>query len=131
MSNNNTIQIKTSDIKKVYNVEMDGRAWQMKSPGAGDELRMGQMQRRIKRLTAKVDNDTATDSDYDDLDKLENDMLGFFDKLFTDTTPDNSEVKEWVRNTPIHVLVKAVEMIKEQSEAKEVNKQNEQTGNAS
>jgi hypothetical protein len=107
-------QIKTSDYTKVYDIEVDGEHWQMKSPGAGDELIMGQAQRRMKLLNAKIDNGTATSEDLDLYDELEKSMFDLVTKIFKDTTPDNHNVKKWVLNTPMQVIIKAIESIKTQ-----------------
>jgi hypothetical protein len=111
------LQIKTSDLNKVYKVEVDGQAWTMKAPGAGDELKMGQAQRRIALIDKKIKDGVAVEADYDLYDELERSMFTIFTKIFKDGTDDNSQVEEWVKNTPLAVIIMATESIKEQANA--------------
>lgn len=117
------IQIKTSDLNKVYKIEVDGEAWEMRSPGAGDELRLGQVQRRVAQIDKKIKDGTATDADYDLYDQLERTMYEMFENMFRDSTEDNAHVKEWVKNTPMAIITAAISSIKDQIVAGEDKKE--------
>lgn len=119
------IQIKTNELNKVYKIEVDGEAWEMRSPGAGDELRLGQAQRRITQIDKKIKDGTATDADYDLYDQLERTMYDVFTNMFKDSTEDNSHVKEWIKNTPMAIITTAITSIKDQIVASEDKKEAE------
>jgi len=111
--------IKTADYIKPVSVNMDGKSWTMTAPGAGTELKMGQIQRRLGLLEKKVENNTANEEDLDKYDRLESETYGYFKKLFKDSTEDNSEVEEWLQATPIGVVYAIIEDIKDQKQAKD------------
>lgn len=117
------IQIKTSELNKVYKIEVDGEAWEMRSPGAGDELRLGQVQRRVAQIDKKIKDGTATDADYDLYDQLERTMYEMFENMFKDSTENNANVKEWVKNTPMAIITAAITSIKDQIVASEDKKE--------
>lgn len=119
------IQIKTSELNKVYKIEVDGEAWEMRSPGAGDELRLGQVQRRVAQIDKKIKDGTATDADYDLYDQLERTMYEMFENMFKDSTENNANVKEWVKNTPMAIITAAISSIKDQIVAGEDKKEAE------
>lgn len=111
-----------SDIKKIDTnlyvkegkVEIDGKVWSIKLPGAGTELRMSKVQRRTALLSKKVENGTATEDDLDRLDELEDEFYLFFISIFDDGK-GGAEVKEWADSTPLAIIQKAFEDIKEQA----------------
>lgn len=111
-------EVKTIDTKqyiKEGKVSVDGQLWEVKLPGAGTELRMGKVKRRIDLLSKKVDNGTATEEELDRLDNFEDEMFGFFKGIFKDATKDNSEVEKWVEETPTAFIMQAIEDIREQA----------------
>lgn len=109
-------EIKTSNYVKSKKILVDGNTWTMTVPGAGDELALSQAQRRMKMLQSKLESGTATESDYDLMDKLESRTYDMFVKIFKDETKDNSQVKEWVNATPLEVIGAIFQDIKKQAE---------------
>jgi len=111
------------DIKKVdttkYNkegkVNVDGKIWSIKLPGAGKELRLSKAQRRLKFLQKKIDSGNYDESDLDAYDNLEDFTYNFFYEMFQDGTEDNSEVKAWMDDTPLAIIVQSFEDIKSQA----------------
>lgn len=112
-----------SDIKKVdtskYNkegkVDVDGKLWDIKLPGAGKELKLSKAQRRLKFLQKKVDSGDYNEADLDTYDQLEDFTYNFFYEMFQDGTEDNSEVKKWMDETPLAIIVQSFEDIKTQA----------------
>ena len=73
----------------------------------------------------KIDSDKYTDEDLDKYEEYNNkfkeseqEVFDFFQTIFKDETEDNSEVKEWVANTPTAIIQLAFEDIKEQANNK-------------
>ena len=97
-----TRKVDTSKYTKEGKVEVDGKLWTVKLPGAGTELRISKAQRRLAFLEKKIDR-------YDELEQF---MFDFFKGVFTDSTKDNSEVTEWIENTPGAIIIQAFEDIK-------------------
>lgn len=110
------ITINTSKYMGEKRVVIDGNDWKVTLPGAGEELRMSQAQRRIKLLDKKIEDGSATEADYDLYDKLEADMLQRFVDMFNDGSKDNKTVKDWVNNTPFAIIAASFEEVKKQSE---------------
>lgn len=123
------IKISTSDYNKEGKVEVDGKIWSVKLPGAGSELRLSQTFRssklygaRIANLDKKIDDGTVTDEELDKYEEYvfkyeesEKEILDFFVSVFKDDTKDNSEVKLWVEETPTAIIQLAFESIKGQA----------------
>ena len=126
------VKISTSKHIKEGKVDIDGHIWTVKLPGAKTELRMSQVFRdnklyaaRIANLDKKIDSDKYTDEDLDKYEEYNNkfkeseqEVFDFFQTIFKDETEDNSEVKEWVANTPTAIIQLAFEDIKEQTNNK-------------
>ena len=112
-------EIKTSNYVTSKKILVDGEEWTMTAPGAGDELALGQAQRRSEMIQKKIDANTASDEDYDTYERLENRMFELFAKVFRDSTPDNSQVKAWLNATPVSVIYAILEDIQKQVQAKE------------
>lgn len=106
------VSISTDKYTKEGKVEVDGKIWSVKLPGAGTELKLSQAQRRIKVLDKKIESDNATEEDLDRYDQYEKTIYDVFLNVFKDSTKDNSEVKEWVENTPFAIIMLAFEDIK-------------------
>lgn len=131
------IRVNTSKYTKSGKVEVDGMVWNVKLPGAGTELRMGQVQReaktteaRIKNLENKLDNGTATDEEIDRFEelcnrslRLQKESMAVFLSVFNDGTKDNASVKKWLDETPSAIQFRVFEDVKNGGEAK-----NEATG---
>lgn len=107
-------EIKTSNYIKSKKILVDGKEWEMRPPGAGDELALNQGKRRSERLEQKIKDGTATDADYDTYDRIENNMYNIFRKMFKDKTEDNSEVNAWLSSTPMIVIMAILEDISKQ-----------------
>lgn len=108
-------EIKTSNYIKSKKILVDGKEWEMRPPGAGDELALNQGKRRSERLEQKIKDGTATDQDYDTYDRIENNMYNIFRRMFKDTTEDNSEVNAWLSSTPMVVIMAILEDISKQA----------------
>lgn len=123
------LKISTANYNKQGKVEVDGHIWTVRLPGAGTELRLSQAMRssklygsRISLLDKKIDNKEITEAELDKYEEYakkyeenEQAILSFFTGIFQDDTPDNSEVKQWVEDTPTAIIEMAFTDIKEQS----------------
>ena len=107
-----TRKVDTSKYTKEGKVEVDGKLWTVKLPGAGTELRISKAQRRLAFLEKKIESGKYDEVDLDRYDELEQFMFDFFKGVFTDSTKDNSEVTEWIENTPGAIIIQAFEDIK-------------------
>lgn len=119
------ISITTSDYLEEKYIQVDGKDWKIKLPGAGAEMRISQATRRMEFLDKKIKNGTAEEKDLDLYDKLEAGTLEIFEEMFNDGTEENQSVKDWVRNTPMPVILAAFDEIKRQAEE---NKKADQPG---
>lgn len=111
-------EIKTSNYIKTQKILVDGNEWEMHPPGAGDELALAQGKRRAERLEKKIKDGSASDEDYDTYDRIEKNMYNIFSKMFKDSTPDNSQVNNWLNTTPMVVIMAILEDITNQAQAK-------------
>lgn len=125
------IKINTGKYLTGGKIEVDGKIWDVKLQGAGSELRYSQAQRqaklysaRLANLDKKIEAGTATDADldkYEDYSNIytENEQIIYSEltKMFTDGTADNSEVKEWLNNTPTFAVMLAFEEVNNGIEA--------------
>lgn len=105
------IKINTSSYTKEGKVEIDGHLWTVKLPGANTELMLNQAQRRITVLDKKVEAGNATEEDLDRYDGYEQTIFSVFQNIFQDGSNDNSEVKAWLEETPMAIIVKSFEDI--------------------
>lgn len=106
--------VDTSKYTRSGKVLVDGMNWDVILPGAGKELEYSKMMRRANFLQKKVDAGTADEKDLDRLDELEAKSIEYFAGIFKDTTKDNSEVKAWVNDTPMGIIIQSLEDIKAQ-----------------
>lgn len=113
------VKITTSKYNKSGKVDIDGKIWSVKLPGAGTELRLSQAQRRLKVLDKLVESGNATEEDLDRYDAYEKTIYNIFFNMFRDSTDDNSEVKEWVEETPLAIIMLSFEDIKSQANGEE------------
>jgi ASC-1-like (ASCH) protein len=109
------IKINTGKYNKQGKVDVDGKIWTVKLPGAGTEMRLSQAQRRLTMLDQKVENKTATEEDLDKYDSYELVVYETFKNMFKDNTKNNSEVSKWVEETPLAIMVQVFEDLKEQA----------------
>ena len=106
-------RVDTSKYTRSGKVDIDGKLWAVNLPGAGKELQMAKAQRRMKFLDKKLTAGTETEADLDKYDELEDYMFEFFNGIFEDGTENNAEVREWINDTPMGIILKAFEDIKE------------------
>jgi hypothetical protein len=118
MSDNITT-VDTSKYKTKGKVNVDGKVWEVKLPGAGTELKMSRHKRRQEFLAKKIEKGIATEEDLDKYDEIDEFFFDFFRDMFQDGTEDNNSVHEWVDSTPMAVILQAFEDIKEQASKKE------------
>lgn len=109
------IKISTGKYNKDGKVDIDGKIWTVKLPGASTELRLNQAQRRLTLLDKKVQAGTATEEDLDKYDEYEQVIYSTFTNIFQDGTKDNTEVKAWIADTPMAIIALALEDIKSQA----------------
>lgn len=108
-------EIKTGNYVKPLKINLDGNEWTMTSPGAGTEIRMGQIQRRITILDKKIADGTANDDDLDKYDEYEKQSFEYLLKIFSDSTPDNLNVKKWLESIPLGVANQIISDIAKQA----------------
>lgn len=112
------IKINTSQYTREGKVDIDGNIWSIRLPGAASDLRMSQQQRRLKVLEKKVESGDATDEDLDRCDRIELELYDDLKKIFNDGTKDNASVIKWMDGTPLAVIIKVIEDIKEQADGR-------------
>lgn len=112
-------EIKTSKYVKPLKVNIDGNDWTMITPGAGTEIRMGQIQRRITILDKKIKDETATDEDLDKYDEYEKQSFEYLLAIFKDGTEDNASVAKWLKSIPLSVANEIILDINTQKNEKE------------
>lgn len=105
------LEIKTSDLVKTTRIKIDSNDWQVKPFGAGYQLSLTQAGRRVKLLTKKIEDGTATEKDYDLCDKLEKQLVSIYSEILSDGTEENKSVKKWVEETPLQILTKIFKQI--------------------
>lgn len=135
------IKISTNKYTKQGKVDIDGNIWDAVLPGAGTELRFSQASRackmqeaRLALLDKKINDGTITAAELDQYEEYakkfeENEAIIYdiFTKTFRDSTPDNSDVKKWIDETPTSIIMLAFEDVKSQGEDKNEEK-NDSTG---
>jgi hypothetical protein len=123
------LKISTSKYTKQGKVDVDGHIWNVVLPGAGSELRFSQASRackmnaaRIALLDKKIDNGTVTEEELDKYEQFsktyednERIVYNIFQNTFRDETEENTEVKEWINNTPTSIIMLAFEDVKSQA----------------
>lgn len=113
------VKISTNKYTKQGKVDIDGKIWSVNLPGAGTELKLSQAQRRLKVLDKKVEAGDATEEDLDRYDGYEKTIYDVFFNMFKDSTDDNSEVKAWIEETPMAIIMLAFEEIKGKANGKD------------
>lgn len=122
----NAISVNTGKYKQDKSIKIDGHVWKIVAPGAKTELMISQSSRLAKLYALKIDTidkkieaGTYTDNDVveyekacDDLSKHEKEIMSVFEKTFKDNTPDNSEVKAWIDETPTAIISSVFEEFK-------------------
>lgn len=130
MAENKPIRINTSKYTTQGFVEIDGNVWKVVLSGAGTELRFSQASRacklygsRIDLYDKKIESGNITEEELDKyeeyVEKYESNervIYNIFQNTFRDDTPDNSEVKKWVDETPTAIIMLAFEDVKDQAQ---------------
>lgn len=120
------IKISSDKYNKKGKVDIDGKIWSVKLPGARTEMVLSQAFRasklhgaRIDLIDKKITTETATEADLEKYEEAcekytasETSIYNFLAGMFKDETPDNSEVKKWLDETPTAVVMMAFEDIK-------------------
>lgn len=102
-----SVTITTNDFIKTKKVLIDGMDWEFIAPGAGLSLELSRLAREI------TENKEATTEEQT---KMIETMFEYYGSIFRDKTKDNSEVKKWLRNTPIETIGLVVAEVQKQSE---------------
>jgi len=119
------LKINTKKFQTGGKVEVDGKVWDVKLKGAGSELRYSQAQRQVKlyaarlaNLDKKIDAGQVTDDELDQYQEYsniyeDNERIVYqeLETMFRDSTDDNSEVKQWLNETPIFAVIMAFEEV--------------------
>lgn len=127
------IKISTQKYIKNGKVDIDGHIWDVTLPGAGTELRFSQASRacklweaRMNLLNKKIEASTVTEEELDRYEEYktkfeENERIiyAIFTSTFKDGTADNTEVKKWVDETPMALIMMAFDDVKEQANSDE------------
>lgn len=105
-----SISITTKDFVKSQPIEitdLEGVAheWEFVSPGAGLSLELSKIARELSQNTEATAEDQS---------KMLDSMFEYYGSIFRDKTEDNSEVKRWLRETPIETIGLAVSEINKQ-----------------
>lgn len=139
------IKISTSKYIKQGKVDVDGNIWDVVIPGAGTELRFSQASRMLKLYGARVDNlekkfdaldrdqKSVPDADLDLYEEYsakyrENEQIVYeiLQHTFKDGSEDNATVKQWLHDTPMVIIMKAFDDLKQQTSG--VNDQGAEDG---
>lgn len=113
------MNISTAKFNKARHVRIDEISMVFKAPGSRSELAFSQMQRRYQVLEKKVNDQTITEQELDRLDKLEEEMFGYFSEIITGDGESDSQVKQWLDDTPMSVIHATIEELKTQLEDKD------------
>ena len=115
------IKISTGKYNKQGKVDIDGHIWTVSLPGASTELRLNQAQRRLTMLDRKVKDGSITEEELDKYDEFEKTIYDTFLNIFQDDTEENAEVTKWVNETPLAIIVMALEDIKASANGQETS----------
>lgn len=90
-----SVTITTQDFIKTKRVQIDGMDWEFISPGAGLSLELSRLAREVTE-----NKDASTEEQT----KMVETMFEYYASIFKDSTKDNSQVKAWLRKTPIETI---------------------------
>ena len=119
-----SISISTKElVKKGIEFEIEDlsgnkHVWEYRTPGAGLMLELSRASRKSAELEAKLVKGEASDKDRKEQEQLLELAFDFYGSIFKDQTKDNSEVKQWLRETPMDLISLVVEEVQKQSESK-------------
>lgn len=102
-----SVSISTKDFVKVKKIQIDGQDWDFIAPGAGLSLELSRLAREV------TENKDATAQEQTAMIET---MFEYYGSIFRDSTKDNSQVKKWLRSTPIESLPLIVAEINRQFE---------------
>ena len=109
------IKISTGKYTKDGKVDVDGKIWTVQLIGVATDMKLRQAQRWLTLLQNKIDNGIATEEDLDKYDEYDKVQYEVFVGMFKDDTPDNAEVRAWVAETPLPVLIAAFNDLSDQT----------------
>ena len=89
-----SVSINTKDFVKTKKVQIDGMDWEFVAPGAGLSLELSRLAREITEKDATTDEQT----------KMIETMFEYYGSIFRDKTKNNTQVKKWLRETPIETI---------------------------
>lgn len=108
-----SISINTKDFVKGVDVTLDeDKKWKFHQPGAGVMLDISKNFRKAKALQGKKD---LTDEEQEQMAELNEKFFNLYASMFSDGTETNSQVTEWLYNTPLETVVAVVEEIQKQT----------------
>ena len=106
-----SISIDTKDFVKGVEVTLDGKVWRFHQPGAGIMLDISKSFRKAKELQGKTN---LTDEEQGQMADLNEKFYNLYASMFTDKTKNNSEVAQWLHDTPLETVIAVVESIQAQ-----------------
>lgn len=109
-------EIKTAKFIKIKKVLIDGKEFNIRAAGAGEELALSQGQRRLEYIENIIKAGKATLEDIEKAEEIEARQLSILKSLFSDGTEDNKTANEFIENTPLSMLYAVLDEIKKQSE---------------
>lgn len=78
------LQINTRELKSRKKVLIDGHEYLVRRLGAGEELTLSQMMRKLDKLSKKEDDNTLSDTEQEEALKLARDTLDILAGTFDD-----------------------------------------------
>jgi len=111
-------KVNTSTFLRHGKVMIDDMLWTVTLPSAKQTLKISKNKRRAKQLEQKIENNTATDDEYKELDDIEDFFFYGLQGMFKDGTKDNSQVEKWMNETPMPIIMAVFEDIQKQAERK-------------
>lgn len=96
----------TTTKKPAEKVKMDGFVYAVRKPGAGESYFLSQAQRNIKKLSKKAEDNTATEDDTEQLEKLSTKALKVCVTLFD--ALGNEEAQDYLDRLEPEVLFEVI-----------------------
>lgn len=97
-----SVSITTKDYVKTKQILIDGMEWEFVAPGAGLSLELSRIAREVS------ENKDATSEEQT---KMIETMFEYYGAIFRDKTKGNTQVKKWLRETPIDTIGRVVEAV--------------------
>lgn len=97
------LQITTNKDRLLKTVEIDGYAYKVRRPGAGESLTYRQLGREMTKLEAKKKLNKAEEEKYEEMRARSNRLsLDLFDSL------GNSKAKSYIDSLPLQILLETI-----------------------